>query len=407
MFIFYIVQFYLKPYNGHGGVEKMTKRDKIYLSPPHMGGREIEYIREAFDTNWIAPLGPHVEAFERECALAAGVSSALALTSGTAAAHLSARLLGIGPGDLFFCSSLTFVASVAPLVQTGGVPVFIDSDPGTWNMSCAALERAFRDAEASGPMPKAVILVNLYGEPCDMDALLPLCQKRGVPVIEDAAESVGSLYKGRPTGSFGKFGFYSFNGNKIITTSGGGMLLSDDEEAIAKARFWSTQARDKAPWYQHSELGYNFRLSNVLAGIGRAQLKLLEDRVARRRAIFGRYRDELGGLPGVSFMPESPHARSNRWLTALTVDPGISGTTNLRIMEALAAENIESRPVWKPMHLQPVFGSAKFYGHDGDKSRSLFENGLCLPSGSNLPDWDQALIIKTVRSAFPGGRQGR
>jgi pyridoxal phosphate-dependent aminotransferase EpsN len=369
-----------------------------------MGGKEIEYIKDAFGTNWIAPLGPHVEAFEIECAQAAGVKAALALTSGTAAAHLSARLIGIGPGDWFFCSSLTFVASVAPLVQIGGVPAFIDSDPGTWNMSPPALERAFRDVEASGRMPKAVVIVNLYGEPCDMDAILPLCGKRGIPVIEDAAESVGSLYRGRPTGGFGKFGFYSFNGNKIITTSGGGMLLSDDEEAIAKARFWSTQARDKAPWYQHSELGYNFRMSNILAGVGRAQLKLLEDRVTRRRAIFERYRRELGGRPGVSFMPESRLARSNRWLTALVADPAISGTTNLKIMEALAAENIESRPVWKPMHLQPVFSGAMYYGHDGDKSGALFENGLCLPSGSSLSEEDQALVIRTVRSVFPSGR---
>ena len=381
----------------------MAAKNRIYLSPPHMGGKEIEYIKDAFGTNWIAPLGPHVEAFERECAQAAGVKAALALTSGTAAAHLSARLTGIGPGDLFFCSSLTFVASVAPIVQIGGVPAFIDSAPDTWNMSPSALERAFRDAEASGRMPKAVVIVNLYGEPCDMDAILPLCGKRGVPVIEDAAESVGSLYRERPTGAFGKFGFYSFNGNKIITTSGGGMLLSDDEEAIAKARFWSTQARDKAPWYQHSELGYNFRMSNLLAGVGRAQLKLLEDRVARRRAIFERYSRELGGLSGVSFMPESHLARSNRWLTALVVDPAIAGTTNLKIMEALAAENIESRPVWKPMHLQPVFSGARYYWYDGDRSGALFDNGLCLPSGSSLSEEDQSLVIRTILSVFPAG----
>ncbi|MDR1514750.1 MAG: aminotransferase class I/II-fold pyridoxal phosphate-dependent enzyme [Synergistaceae bacterium] len=378
----------------------MPERERIYLSPPHMGGREMEYIQEAFDTNWIAPLGPHVENFERECAEAAGVKAALALVSGTAAVHLAAKALDIKPGDLFFCSSLTFVASLAPLVQMGGVPVFIDSDPDSWNISPQALERAFRDAESSGQKPKAVILVNLYGQPCDMDQILPLCGERGVPVIEDAAESAGSLYKGRPTGSFGAFGFYSFNGNKIITTSGGGMLLSDDEEAIAKARFRSTQAREKAPWYQHSELGYNFRMSNILAGIGRAQLKLLEDRVARRRAIFDRYRKGLGDLPGISFMPESPHSRSNRWLTTLTVDPGLAGTTNLKIMDALARENIESRSVWKPMHLQPVFMGAKYYEHDGDQSRRLFENGLCLPSGSNLSLEDQALVIRLVRGAI-------
>jgi pyridoxal phosphate-dependent aminotransferase EpsN len=378
----------------------MSDKKRIYLSPPHMGGRETEYIQEAFDTNWIAPLGPHVDAFERECAEAAGVKAALALSSGTDAVCLAARALDISHGDPFFCSSLTFVASLAPLVQMGGVPVFIDSDPGSWNMSPQALERAFLDAESSGRAPKAVILVNLYGQPCDMNMLLPLCRKRGVPVIEDAAESVGSLYGGRPTGSFGKFGFYSFNGNKIITTSGGGMLLSDDEEAIAKARFRSTQARDPAPWYQHSELGYNFRMSNILAGIGRAQLKLLDDRVARRRAVFGRYREGLGDLPGVSFMPESPNSRSNRWLTTLTIDPGASGTTNLEVVDALAAENIESRPVWKPMHLQPVFRDAAYYRHDEDESRRLFETGLCLPSGSNLSQEDQSLVIRLVRGAF-------
>jgi pyridoxal phosphate-dependent aminotransferase EpsN len=378
----------------------MTERARIYLSPPHMGGEEINYVRDAFDSNWIAPLGPHVEAFEHECADAAGVRAALALSSGTAAALLAARYLDLKPGDVFFCSSLTFVASLAPLVQMGAVPVFIDSDPASWNMSARALERAFTEAETSGKLPKAVILVNLYGQPCDMDELLPLCRSREIPVIEDAAESVGSLYRGRPTGSFGKFGFYSFNGNKIITTSGGGMLLSDDGDAIAKARFWSTQARDEAPWYQHSELGYNFRMSNVLAGIGRAQLRLLDDRVARRRAIFDRYKDSLGDLPGVSFMPESRGCRSNRWLSVLTVDPKLSGTTNLKIMEALALENIESRPVWKPMHMQPVFEGAKYFEHDGDECRRLFENGLCLPSGSNLSPDDQALVSGIVRAQF-------
>ncbi|MDR1944454.1 MAG: DegT/DnrJ/EryC1/StrS family aminotransferase [Synergistaceae bacterium] len=377
-------------------------RNRIYLSPPHMGGEEIDYVKEAFDTNWIAPLGPHVEAFERECAEAAGVKTALALSSATAAALLAARYIGIEAGDRFFCSSLTFIASLAPLVQMGGIPVFIDSEPESWNMSPDALRRALDEASKSGSLPRTVMLVNLYGQPCDMDELLPLCARYGVPVLEDAAESMGALYKGRPTGSFGKLGFYSFNGNKIITTSGGGMLLSDDEEAIRKARFWSTQARDSAPWYQHSELGYNFRMSNILAGVGRAQLKLLDDRVSRRRAIFKRYREELSDLPGVSFMPETARSRSNRWLTTLTVDPGLSGTSNVKIMAALAEENIEARHVWKPMHLQPVFQNARYYEHDGDVSRSLFENGLCLPSGSNLSPEDQALVIRTVRRQFKG-----
>jgi pyridoxal phosphate-dependent aminotransferase EpsN len=267
-------------------------------------------------------------------------------------------------------------------------------------MSPGALARAFDDALKNGPLPRVVILVNLYGAPCDMDELLPICRRYSVPVIEDAAESAGSTYNGRPTGSFGRYGFYSFNGNKIITTSGGGMLLSDDDEAIDRARFLSTQARDGALWYQHSELGYNFRMSNILAGIGRAQLKLLDDRVARRRAVFERYRAELGPLPGVSFMPEGPKCRSNRWLTAVTVDPGLAGTSNMEIIEALAEENVESRPVWKPMHLQPAFDGAAYYRHDGDVSAALFENGLCLPSGSNLSEDDQELVIRTIRRRF-------
>lgn len=377
---------------------------RIFLSPPHMGGEEIHYVREAFDTNWIAPLGPHVDAFERECAAYAGVKAALALSSGTAAAHLSARLLGLGPGDLFFCSSLTFIASLAPLAQMGGVPVLIDSEPGSWNMSPRALERALTDAERAGRLPRVVALTNLYGQSCDMDALLPLCERHGVPVLEDAAESLGGLYKDRPTGAFGRFGYYSFNGNKIITTSGGGMLLADDETAIDRARFWATQARDRAPWYQHTEIGYNFRMSNVLAGIGRAQLKLLETRVAQRRAVFDRYESALGDRPGVAFMPEPAWSRSNRWLTAATFSPEATGTTSLKIMEALAAADIESRPVWKPMHLQPVFEGARYYPHEEgrDVSAALFENGLCLPSGSNLEPDDQERVIEVVLSALKG-----
>jgi pyridoxal phosphate-dependent aminotransferase EpsN len=368
-----------------------------------MGGEEIEYVKEAFDTNWVAPLGPHVEAFERECARFAGVRAALALYSGTAAAHLAGVLMGLGQGDSFFCSSLTFVASLAPLVQRGAVPTFIDSEPESWNMSPSALERALGDAAKRGVPPRLVVAVNLYGQPCDMDRIAPLCYEYGVPVLEDAAESLGAAYRGRQTGSLGEFGFYSFNGNKIITTSGGGMLLSDDEEAIARARFLSTQARDKAPWYQHSELGYNFRMSNVLAGIGRAQLKLLSSRVAARRAVFGRYFQALSGRPGVSFMPEPEWSFSNRWLTALTIDEGASGTTNLRVMEALEACDIESRPVWKPMHLQPVFAGAKYYPHDsGDVSASLFGNGLCIPSGSNLSVDEQSRVTETILRQLKG-----
>jgi pyridoxal phosphate-dependent aminotransferase EpsN len=362
-----------------------------------MGGSEIMYVKEAFDTNWVAPLGPHVEAFERECAAYAGVRSALALSSGTAAALLASRLIGLGPGDVFFCSSLTFIASLAPIVQAGAEPIFIDSEPESWNMSPSALRAAFEEADAKGVRPAAVVLVDLYGQPCDMDELIPICESREVPVIEDAAEAMGSTYKGKLAGSFGRFAFYSFNGNKIITTSGGGMLLSDDEESIDRARFLSTQARDKAPWYQHSELGYNFRLSNVLAGIGRAQLALIERRIEERRAVYRRYYEALSGIPGVNFMPEPHWSMTNRWLTTLTIDPSVTGITNLSLLDALAWRNIESRPVWKPMHLQPVFEGAKYYRHgDEDVSARLFENGLCLPSGSNLTRADQDRVIETL-----------
>ncbi|MDR1133324.1 MAG: aminotransferase class I/II-fold pyridoxal phosphate-dependent enzyme [Synergistaceae bacterium] len=375
---------------------------RVYLSPPHLGGEEIEYVKEAFAANWVAPLGPHVEAFERECALHSGRTGALALSSGTAAAALSAILAGIKPGDLCFCPSLTFVASLAPFVQSGAVPVLIDSEPESWNISPKALEEALSDAEKNGRKPGAVIAVNLYGQPCDMDRILPLCERYGVPVIEDAAESLGSCYRGRPSGSFGKFSFYSFNGNKIITTSGGGMLLSDDAEAIERARFLSAQARDPAPWYQHSELGYNFRMSNILAGIGRAQLKLLPLRVKERRAVFRRYYEAFSETPGVSFMPEPGWSQSNRWLTAIIVDPEKTGVGSIEIMKALEAVNVESRPVWKPMHLQPAFGGAKYYGHEGrDVSGELFAKGLCLPSGSNMTDDDISFVIGAVRDVLP------
>jgi pyridoxal phosphate-dependent aminotransferase EpsN len=362
-----------------------------------MGGEEIDYVKEAFETNWVAPLGPHVEAFERECAAYAGTKAALALSSGTAAVWLASDLMNIRRNDVFFCSSLTFVATLAPLVQRGAVPAFIDSEPESWNMSPQALREAFDDARETGVMPRAVIIVNLYGQACDMDNILPICAEYGVPIIEDAAESMGALYKGVRTGSFGKFSFYSFNGNKIITTSGGGVLLSDDEESIGRARFLSAQARDRAPWYQHSEIGYNFRMSNVLAGIGLAQLKLLPQRIAARKTVFEKYREAFSGAPGISFMPEPEWSASNHWLTAITIDPLKAGVANMRLMEALESENIESRPIWKPMHLQPVFEGMKYYPHEGrDVGRELFENGLCLPSGSNLTEDDQAFVIKTI-----------
>lgn len=375
--------------------------ERIYLSPPHMSGDEMKMIEEAFATNWIAPLGPHVEAFERETAEFVGVKAALALASGTAALHLAGELLGIGRGDLVFCSSLTFAATIAPFFHKGVECTFIDAEPESWNMSPRALERALKDSAAEGRLPRAVIIVNLYGQSCDMDPIFALCSAHGVPVIEDAAESLGALYKGRQTGSFGKFSVLSYNGNKIITTSGGGMLLSDDAEAIARARFLSTQARDPAPWYQHSTLGWNYRLSNVLAGIGRGQMLHLNERVAARRRIFERYVAELGGIDGVDFMPEPKWSLSNRWLTTLTLKKPLKASP-IAVLEHLASLNVEGRPVWKPMHLQPVFEKSRYYSHEEglDVGADLFEFGLCLPSGSAMTEERQMFVIQGIKEAL-------
>lgn len=376
-----------------------TNNNRIYLSPPHMSGLEEEYVKEAFETNWIAPLGPHVTAFEQEVAAYAGIGGALALSSGTAAIHLALRLLGVGQGDRVFCSSLTFIGSVNPLLYQGAEPVFIDADPDNWNMSSVALEKAFRWAEQDGRLPKAVVIVDLYGQSADYDILLKICDRYGVPVIEDAAEAMGSSYKGKACGTFGKFGVYSYNGNKIITTSGGGMLLSDDAEALDKALFWATQARDPAPWYQHSEMGYNYRMSNIVAAIGRGQIRVLDDRVEARRAVFGRYQEALGNIPGIGFMSEAPYGRFNRWLTVMTLDSDIVSVKPMDIINALADENIESRPVWKPMHLQPLFAGCKYFTHGETESVSdkYFETGLCIPSGSSLTEEDQERVIAVLR----------
>ncbi len=374
-------------------------KKRIFMSSPHMSGKEQKYIEEAFETNWIAPLGQHVNAFEQEVAAYAGVKGAVALSSGTAALHLALRLAGVGAGDRVFCSSLTFVASANAVLYQGGEPVLIDSEPGSWNMSPAALKRAYLQAREKGCLPKAVLAVNLYGQSADYDPILELSEQHGVPVIEDAAESLGATYKGKASGSWGKFGIFSFNGNKIITTSGGGMLVSDDLEAMDKARFWATQARDTARHYQHSELGYNYRLSNVLAGIGRGQLEVLDRRVEARRAVFQRYYEAFSGVEGIEFMPEAGFGRSTRWLTALTVDPEKCGVGRDELIDALERENIEARPVWKPMHLQPLFEGYEYFPHDSVHSVSdgLFARGLCLPSGSNLTEEDQARVIETVR----------
>jgi pyridoxal phosphate-dependent aminotransferase EpsN len=377
-----------------------TVQKRIFLSSPHMSGNEQKYIKEAFETNWIAPLGPNVDAFEKEIAAYTGVNEAAAVSSGTAAIHLTLSLLGVDHGDTVFCSTLTFIASANPILYLGAKPVFIDSEPETWNMSPQALEKAFRETASNGKLPKAVIVVNLYGQSAKMDELTSLCDQYEVPIIEDAAESLGSLYKGKQSGSFGRFGIFSFNGNKIITTSGGGMLVSNDAAAIHKARFLATQARDPAPHYQHSKIGYNYRMSNILAGIGRAQLEVLEDRVEARRSIFDRYQQELSAVPGIQFMPELKDTFSNRWLTAMTIDEKEAGISVPQLITYLAAENIEARPVWKPLHMQPLFKDNMYFAHNEKESVSerLFSNGICLPSGSNMEELEQTRVINCIRN---------
>lgn len=368
-------------------------RDRIFLSSPHMSdeGYEMQYIKEAFDTNWIAPLGENVNEFENELASKVGSKAAAALSSGTGAIHLALRAAGVGEGDIVFCPTLTFSATANPIIYQNAIPVFIDSDYETWNMCPKALEEAFENY----PNVKAVIVVHLYGLSADMDKIMEICKKHNVPVIEDAAESLGTYYKGKHTGTFGDYGIFSFNGNKIITTSGGGMLVSNNEERIAKVRFWATQSRDQARHYQHSELGFNYRMSNVVAGIGRGQLKVLDRRVAKKKYIFEFYRRELGGLEGVEFMPSNEWNEPNYWLSSLTLNDKVRP---IDIMEALERENIESRPVWKPMHLQPYFEKYDFIGMNA--SEKLFENGVCLPSDTKMTDVDLERIVKVVKGLW-------
>lgn len=375
----------------------MTDLPRIYLSPPHMSGLEKQYVEEAFTSNWIAPLGPNVDAFERELAAYLGIEEALVLNSGTAALHLALRLVGVEPGDTVFCSTLTFVPSANACLYLGAELVFIDSEPASWNMSPGALERALGDARKAGKLPKAVIVVNLYGQSADIDPLRQNCDAYGIPLIEDAAESLGALYKGKPSGTLGRFGIFSFNGNKIITTSGGGALVSADSKALQQARFLATQARDPARHYQHSQIGYNYRLSNVLAGIGRGQLQVLAERVEARRTIFQRYREALSPLGGFNFMPEAAFGRATRWLTVLTVDPRF-GISAEEIMMALEEANIDTRPVWKPMHQQPLFKGCPYYPHTPGESLSdkLFREGVCLPSGSGLTEQEQERVLNCI-----------
>lgn len=379
----------------------MSSIDRIHLSPPHMGGAELPFIKDAFESNWIAPAGPHLEAFESEFARVVGSPHAAAVASGTAAIHLSLILSGVGSGDEVFVSTLTFAASVNPVIYQGARPVFVDSHRDSWNMDPGLFVDALDKRARQGRLPKAVILVHLYGQSADIDPIKEACDKYGVILIEDAAEALGATYKGKVPGTFGRFGIYSFNGNKIITTSGGGMLVSPDKSLIDHARKLATQARDPAPHYEHSEIGYNYRLSNIAAAIGRGQLQVLEDRVQARRRNFEFYRRALGDLPGIEFMPEAPWGRHSRWLTCLTIDSGKFGADREQVRLALEEADIESRPVWQPMHLQPVFAEYEAIG--GDVSEDLFRRGLCLPSGSSLTEADLERITGVIRKC---ARQG-
>jgi len=380
----------------------MTSNHRIYLSPPHMSPRERELLLEAFDSNWIAPLGPQVDAFEREFAETIGSAEAVALSSGTAALHLSLVLLGVGPGDEVLTSTLTFAATANAITYVGATPVFIDSEPATWNMDPDLLAEELEAGARRGKLPKAVIVVDLYGQCADYEPIIETCRFYEVPVVEDAAEALGASYRGRPAGTFGALGCFSFNGNKIITTSGGGMLVSERRDWCQRARFLASQARDPAPHYEHTEIGHNYRLSNLLAAVGRGQLSLLKTRVRQRRANFEFYQRSLGDLPGIEFMPDSPQGISTRWLTCITVDPEAFGADREEIRLALEKENIEARPVWKPMHVQPVFSGCRFRGNG--VAEHLFECGLCLPSGSNLTEGDRMRVVETIRSV---GRRTR
>ncbi len=368
-------------------------KNRIYLSSPHMSeeGYEKQYVQEAFDTNWIAPLGENVNQFEKELATKVGSRYAAALNSGTGAIHMALKAAEVGKDDIVFCQSLTFSATANPIIYQNATPVFIDSNYETWNMDPQKLEEAFEKY----PHAKAVLVVHLYGLSADMDKIMDICKKHHATVIEDAAESLGTRYKSKYTGTFGKYGVFSFNGNKIITTSGGGMLVSNDEERIQKVRFWATQARDMARHYQHSELGYNYRMSNIVAGIGRGQLKVLDQRIAKKKYIFEFYKEHLGQLDGLRFMPINTWNEPNYWLSCLTLCGKVKA---LDIIESLERNNIESRPLWKPMHMQPFFADYDYIGTD--VSETLFENGVCLPSDTKMTDDDLSRVVNIIKSLW-------
>jgi dTDP-4-amino-4,6-dideoxygalactose transaminase len=374
---------------------------RIYLSPPHVGQLEREYLLDAFDSNWIAPLGPHVDAFELEFADAVGMPHAAALSSGTAALHLALEAIGVSRGDEVITCTLTFVATANAIAYLGAEPVFVDCNPHTWTLDPDLLAEELEACTRRGRLPAAVVSVDLYGQCADYDRIIAICHDYGVPLIEDAAEALGATYGGRPAGSFGEAAAFSFNGNKILTTSGGGMLVSSHRTLVNRARYLSTQAREPAPHYEHSEVGYNYRMSNLLAALGRGQLRTLDERIEQRRATISHYRDVLGELPGIGFMPEASYGRTNGWLTCLTIDDEAFGATRDDIRVNLEAQNIESRPVWKPMHLQPVFAQNRCRG--GAVAARLFEHGLCLPTGSNLTAADRDRVISAILST-PGAR---
>jgi len=365
--------------------------EKIWLASPHMSdeGYEMEYIKQAFDTNWIAPFGPNVNEFEKEIANKVGIGYAAALTSGSAAIHLALKASGVEKNDIVFCQDLTFSATANPIIYQRATPVFIDSDLKTWNMCPEALEEAF----IKYPQVKAVLLVHLYGFPVNMDEIVRICKKYNTVLIEDAAESLGAYYKNQHTGTFGDFGIFSFNGNKIITTSGGGMLVSNDEKKIEKAKFWATQSKDKARYYQHSELGFNYRMSNVVAGIGRGQLKVLEQRVSQKKNIYDYYKKQLEQLDGIKMMPKHKWHSPNYWLSCMIIDN--ENITPIDIIEALEKGNIESRPIWKPMHMQPYFEKYDFIGKG--VSEKIFEHGVCLPSDTKMNDMDLKRIVSIIK----------
>ncbi len=373
---------------------------KIWLSSPHMGGNEQKYINEAFEENWVAPLGPNVNGFESDLEqFLGGNAKVAALSAGTAALHLALVECGIVHGDEVICQSMTFSASANPIAYCGAVPVFVDSEPVTWNICPKALREAIEDRIQKGTKPKAIIVVHLYGMPAKMDEIMAIAQEFQIPVIEDAAEALGSTYKGQACGTFGRFGILSFNGNKIITTSGGGAMVCHTQEDKDKTVFLSTQARDNAPHYQHSQIGFNYRMSNIVAGIGRGQMEVLNDRIAARRAMHSFYVDLFKNIEGVTVFSESgDDFYSNHWLSAVIIDPEMTGKNREDLRLAFLEDNIESRPLWKPMHLQPVFENSPYYG--GNVSEKLFDNGLCLPSGSNLSDNDRERITKIVHTYF-------